>query len=65
MGIVRQQAEEKARVMVNEQYPEPILKVKHRRIDCPYCGRMICEGQIRTIRVKCPSCKQFSTIRQI
>lgn len=65
MGLVQRQAQEKAKSMENEQYQEPALRVSGRRVTCPYCGRMICEGRILTIRVKCPSCKQYSTIRQI
>lgn len=65
MGIVQRQAEEKAKAMSDERFPEPALRVSGNRVKCPYCGRLICEGRIVTIRVKCPSCKQFSTIRQI
>lgn len=65
MGLVQRQAEEKQRSMVDSRFPDQVLKVAHRRINCPYCGRLICEGRIITIRVKCPSCKLFSIIRQL
>lgn len=65
MGIVQEQAKRKAQEQVDSRFSEPALHVSSRRVTCPYCSRLICEGNIRTIRVKCPSCKQFSTIRQV
>ena len=65
MGFVQQQAEKKAKESMDARYTDTVLEVSRGRLNCPYCGRLICEGKIETIRIKCPSCKQFATIRQI
>ena len=65
MGLVQKMAAEKAKETRSDKYQDPSITVLSKHVRCPYCDRLLCEGEIDTIRVKCPSCKQFSTIKQL
>ena len=49
----------------NPKYTKSVIEVDtEKQVRCPYCNRMICKGEVKTIQVKCPNCKEIFKLEQ-